>query len=307
MNKEFYDRLTAIVSVENVLLDEPMKKHTTFRVGGNADIFVCPKIDQVSKIVALAKEYEIPITIIGNGSNLLVGDQGIRGLVLAIAKNAEYIRWEEVEDSKMRLHVGAGTLLSKVASEAAKRSLTGMEFAAGIPGSMGGAVVMNAGAYGGEIKDIIVRATVLTPEGEVLELSKEDLELSYRHSCVPDKDYIVLEAVLDLSLGEEDKIRAMMDDFKNRRIEKQPLEYPSAGSTFKRPEGYFAGKLIEDAGLRGYTVGGAQVSEKHCGFVINRGDATAADVLQLIEDVQKKVYDVFQVQMEPEVKMMGEF
>ena len=298
----FYDRLATIVSAQNIILDEPMKKHTTFRIGGNADMFVCPKINQLPDIIALAKEYDVSVTIIGNGSNLLVGDKGIRGLVLAISKSADSI---EVHENCVM--AGAGALLSKVAAEAARNSLTGLEFAAGIPGTLGGAVVMNAGAYGGEIKDVIATVRVLAPNGEVLTLTKDELNLSYRHSCIPEKEYIVLDAVLELRQGEENQIREAMDDFKNRRIEKQPLEYPSAGSTFKRPEGYFAGKLIQDAGLRGYTVGGAQVSEKHCGFVINKDNATAQDVLKLIEDVKQKVYEEFQVELEPEVKMMGEF
>lgn len=302
MYQEFYDKLTGIVPAEKILQNEPMQKHTTFRIGGGADVFVSPAIEQTAPILALAKEYEVPVTIIGNGSNLLVGDKGIRGLVLSFGKEAEGIF---VEGNRMR--VSAGTMLSKTANEAANRSLTGLEFAAGIPGTLGGAIVMNAGAYGGEMKDVVVSAKVLSPEGEVLELSKEELDLSYRHSCIPEKGYIVLEATLELQPGQETTIRETMTDFKNRRVEKQPLEYPSAGSTFKRPEGYFAGKLIQDSDLRGYTVGGAQVSEKHCGFVINKGDATAADVLQLINDVKKIVYDKFQVEMEPEVKMIGEF
>ena len=302
MNQDFYNKLSEIVSPEAILENEPMSKHTTFRIGGNADMFVSPKISQVAEIIALAKEYEVPITIIGNGSNLLVGDKGIRGLVLSFGKEAEEI---QVDGSCMI--VSAGALLAKIAAEAAKRSLTGFEFAAGIPGTLGGAIVMNAGAYGGEIKDVLISATVLTSEGEVIELSNSELDLSYRHSCIPEKGYIVLEAVLEFMPSEETEIREKMADFKNRRVEKQPLEYPSAGSTFKRPEGHFAGKLIQDAELRGYTVGGAQVSEKHCGFVINKGDATAADVLQLIEDVKKNVYDKFQVELEPEVKMIGEF
>ncbi|MBQ8625092.1 MAG: UDP-N-acetylmuramate dehydrogenase [Agathobacter sp.] len=298
----FYDRLAAIVSAQNITLDEPMKKHTTFRIGGNADMFVCPKINQLPDILALAKEYDVPVTIIGNGSNLLVGDKGIRGLVLSISKAAD-----SIEVNGNCVIVGAGALLSKVAAEAARNSLTGLEFAAGIPGTLGGAVVMNAGAYGGEIKDVIATVRVLAPNGEVLTLTNDELDLSYRHSCIPEKEYIVLDAVLELRQGDENQIREVMDDFKNRRIEKQPLEYPSAGSTFKRPEGYFAGKLIQDAGLRGYRVGGAQVSEKHCGFVINKDNATAQDVLKLIEDVKQKVYEEFQVELEPEVKMMGEF
>ena len=273
-------------------------------------MFVSPAIEQIPKIVALAKAHDIPVTIIGNGSNLLVGDKGIRGLVLSIGKGADAVEVSPVDktvEGKVRLSVGAGALLSKVAAEALRNSLTGFEFAAGIPGTIGGAVVMNAGAYGGEIKDVLVSARVLTPNGEILTLTRDELDLSYRHSCIPEKEYIVLDAVLELVKGDETQIRAAMEDYKGRRIEKQPLEYPSAGSTFKRPEGYFAGKLIQDADLRGYRVGGAQVSEKHCGFVINADNATAQDVLTLIEDVKKKVYEEFQVELEPEVKMMGEF
>lgn len=302
INQEFYDKLKVLVPAETVLENEPMSKHTTFRIGGNADVFVSPKVSQVTDILALAKEYKVPVTVIGNGSNLLVGDKGIRGLVLSFGKEAE-----DIKLNGNRMTVSAGTILAKTAAEAAKNSLTGLEFAAGIPGSLGGAIVMNAGAYGGEMKDVVVSAKVLTPAGEIKELSKEELDLSYRHSCIPGQGYIVLEATMELVPGDEIDIRERMADFKNRRLDKQPLEYPSAGSTFKRPEGYFAGKLIQDAELRGYTVGGAQVSEKHCGFVINKDGATAADVLQLINDVKRIVYDKFQVELEPEVKMIGEF
>ena len=302
MYTDFYNKLKEIVSSEAIALNEPMSKHTTFRIGGNADMFVSPKTSQVPQIMKLAEEYQVPVTIIGNGSNLLVGDKGIRGLVVSFGKAAEYV---EVKEN--HITAGAGALLSKVASEALKNSLAGFEFAAGIPGTLGGALVMNAGAYGGEIKDVLVSAKVLTKEGEVKEVLAEDLDLSYRHSCIPKNEYIVLEATIALEKGNEDAIREMMADFRNRRVDKQPLEYPSAGSTFKRPEGYFAGKLIQDADLRGYTVGGAQVSEKHCGFVVNKGGATAADVCKLIADVKKQVYDKFQVEMEPEVKMIGEF
>ena len=302
ISKDFYNKLVGIVSKEAILIDEPMSKHTTFRIGGNADVFVSPKISQISEIIALTKEYNVPVTVIGNGSNLLVGDKGIRGLVLSLGKEAE-----EIQLDGTCMTVGAGTILAKAALEAAKNSLTGLEFAAGIPGTLGGAIVMNAGAYGGEMKDVVISATVLSPEGEIKILSNEELDLSYRHSCIIEKGYIVLEAVLELSVGDEATIRETMEDFKGRRVDKQPLEYPSAGSTFKRPEGHFAGKLIQDAELRGYQVGGAQVSEKHCGFVINTGGATAKDVLQLIEDVKKIVFDKFQVELEPEVKMIGEF
>lgn len=302
MNKEFYDRLLAVVSEGAAAIDEPMSRHTTFRIGGTADVFVSPAIEQIPAIVDLTKEYAIPLTVIGNGSNLLVADKGIRGLVLSIGKGAEGIRMDGT-----RMTVSAGTLLSKAAAEAARNGLTGLEFAAGIPGTLGGALVMNAGAYGGEMKDVVTGAKVLTPSAEVLSLSAEELEFSYRHSCIPEKGYIVLEVTMELAEGDEAQIRDTMADFRARRTEKQPLEFPSAGSTFKRPEGHFAGKLIQDAGLRGYSVGDAQVSEKHCGFVINKGNATAEEVCNLIQDVKRIVYEKFQVEMEAEVKMIGEF
>ena len=302
MKSIFIEQLKGLLGQEQVLLEEPMSKHTTFRVGGPADVFVSPSLEQLPEIMEIAKANEVPVTIIGNGSNLLVGDKGIRGLVISLGKEAENL---SVEGTQMTL--GAGCMLSKAAAEAARRSLSGLEFASGIPGSLGGAIVMNAGAYGGEMKDVIVSCSVLTTKGEVKELSPEELDLSYRHSCITEKNYIVLSATVQLTPREESLIREEMADYKSRRVEKQPLEYTSAGRTFKRPEGYFAGKLIQDAGLSGYTVGGAKVSEKHCGFVINAGNASAADVLQLIQNVQDKVYEVFQVKLEPEVKMIGEF
>ena len=231
-----------------------------------------------------------------------MGDGGIRGLVIEIGKGMDKI---EISDNIMT--VGAGTLLSKAANTAAEHGLSGMEFAAGIPGSVGGAVVMNAGAYGGEMKDIIMDVDVITREGEYRRLTLEELELSYRHSCIIENEYIVIRARLMLQEKDEAQIRQVMEDLKNKRIEKQPLNFPSAGSTFKRPEGYFAGKLIMDAGLRGYSVGGAQVSEKHCGFVVNKGGATASDVVKLMNDVRDKVMEEFGVELEPEVKMIGEF
>lgn len=302
MNCEFCDRLKATFKDIEILKDEPMKKHTTFRVGGPAEMFVSPSLDEISEIMAAAGEFGIPVTIIGNGSNLLVGDKGISGLVLEIGKEAE-----EITVEGNRLRVSAGAMLSKAANVAASNNLGGMEFAAGIPGSLGGAVVMNAGAYGGEMKDIIESVEVLTAEGQKKTLSLKELDLSYRHSCIQEKGYIVLSAVLRLESRPEEEIRAVMAELRDKRVDKQPLEFASAGSTFKRPEGYFAGKLIQDAGLRGYSVGDAQVSEKHCGFVINRGNATAAQILQLISDVQKKVLEEFGVELETEVKMIGEF
>ena len=298
----FYDEITTALPELQVLKDEPMSRHTTFRIGGPADYFVCPDRDQIAAVLAVAKKCGMAITVIGNGSNLLVGDKGIRGLVVEIGSAMNQIMVD-----KNHITAGAGALLSQVAAKAAAAELGGMEFAAGIPGSVGGAVTMNAGAYGGEMKDILRTVTVLTPEGELKTLDVSEMDLSYRHSCVPEQQYIVLEAEIELGYKPEEEIRAQMEELRNKRIEKQPLEYPSAGSTFKRPEGYFAGKLIMDAGLRGYRVGAAQVSEKHCGFVINRKNASAQEVRQLMQDVQDKVKAQFGVMLEPEVKMLGEF
>ena len=298
----FYDEITTALPELQVLKDEPMSRHTTFRIGGPADYFVCPDRVQIAEVLAVAKKCGMAITVIGNGSNLLVGDKGIRGLVVEIGSAMNQIMVD-----KNHITAGAGALLSQVAAKAAAAELGGMEFAAGIPGSVGGAVTMNAGAYGGEMKDILRTVTVLTPEGELKTLDVSEMDLSYRHSCVPEQQYIVLEAEIELGYKPEEEIRAQMEELRNKRIEKQPLEYPSAGSTFKRPEGYFAGKLIMDAGLRGYRVGDAQVSEKHCGFVINRKNASAQEVRQLMQDVQDKVKAQFGVMLEPEVKMLGEF
>lgn len=298
----FYDEITTALPELQVLKDEPMSRHTTFRIGGPADYFVCPDREQIAAVLAVAKKCGMAITVIGNGSNLLVGDKGIRGLVVEIGSAMNQIMVD-----KNHITAGAGALLSQVAAKAAAAELGGMEFAAGIPGSVGGAVTMNAGAYGGEMKDILRTVTVLTPEGALKTLDVSEMDLSYRHSCVPEQQYIVLEAEIELGYKPEEEIRAQMEELRNKRIEKQPLEYPSAGSTFKRPEGYFAGKLIMDAGLRGYRVGDAQVSEKHCGFVINRKNASAQEVRQLMQDVQDKVKAQFGVMLEPEVKMLGEF
>lgn len=298
----FYDEITTALPELQVLKDEPMSRHTTFRIGGPADYFVCPDREQIAEVLAVAKKCGMAITVIGNGSNLLVGDKGIRGLVVEIGS-----AMNQITVDKEHITAGAGVLLSQVAAKAAAAELGGMEFAAGIPGSVGGAVTMNAGAYGGEMKDILRTVTVLTPEGELKTLDVSEMDLSYRHSCVPEQQYIVLEAEIELGYKPEEEIRAQMEELRNKRIEKQPLEYPSAGSTFKRPEGYFAGKLIMDAGLRGYRVGDAQVSEKHCGFVINRKNASAQEVRQLMQDVQDKVKAQFGVMLEPEVKMLGEF
>ena len=299
---ELFDKIFGSFPEMRLMKEELMAKHTTFRIGGPAEVYACPNQEQLPALLEAAKKENAEVTVIGNGSNLLVGDKGIRGLVIEIGSGMNDIR---VEGTK--IVAGAGALLSKVANEAAAAGLGGMEFAAGIPGSIGGAVTMNAGAYGGEMKDVIRQVTVLTPECEQKVLSREELDLSYRHSCIPKNHFLVLEAELSLTPAPEQEIRAKMAELREKRVEKQPLEYPSAGSTFKRPEGYFAGKLIMDAGLRGYAVGDAQVSEKHCGFVINRGNATAAEILQLMKDVQERVKKQSGVTLEPEVKMIGEF
>lgn len=303
MNTLFYGKLVNILGEEFVYLNEPMKNHTTFRVGGPADYYVVPKNgEEVKQIVLLCKEENIPYYILGNGSNLLVGDKGYRGVVIQI-----YKEMNEIVVKGNTIKVQAGALLSRIGNSALNSGLTGFEFAAGIPGAIGGAVVMNAGAYGGEMKDVLEEVTVLTPEGEILQLKKEQLELGYRTSIVARKGYIVLGATIVLEPGNKEEIKAKMDELRVQRTTKQPLEYPSAGSTFKRPEGYFAGKLIQDAGLRGFQVGGAQVSEKHCGFVINKDNATAADIVELMNQVSAIVKEKFGVELEPEVKRLGEF
>ena len=302
MNDQFLTELQNVMGGSGIFMEEPMKKHTTFRVGGPADVLVQPDETALAAILALCRQYHVSYSFIGNGSNLLVGDKGIRGVVIEMTDPMGNI---EVDGTKITAQAGA--MLSKIANTAASNGLGGMEFAAGIPGSVGGAVVMNAGAYGGEMKDIIEKVYVLDENGAQLELDRDALDLGYRHSCIPEKKYIVTKVVLELVPRNEAEIRSEMKKLNEKRAEKQPLQYPSAGSTFKRPEGYFAGKLIMDAGLRGYQVGGAQVSEKHCGFVINKGDATAADICQLMRDVSDKVQAQFGVVLEPEVKMIGEF
>ena len=302
MNDQFLTELENIMAGSGIFMEEPMKKHTTFRVGGSADVLVQPDETTLAAVLGLCRQHNVPYSFIGNGSNLLVGDKGIRGVVIEMTEPMG-----NIEVHGTRITAQAGAMLSKIANTAASNGLGGMEFAAGIPGSVGGAVVMNAGAYGGEMKDIIERVYVLDENGAQLELDRTALDLGYRHSCIPDKKYIVTKVVLELVPRNEAEIRSEMKELNEKRAGKQPLQYPSAGSTFKRPEGYFAGKLIMDAGLRGYQVGGAQVSEKHCGFVINKGDATAADICQLMQDVSDKVQAQFGVVLEPEVKMIGEF
>ena len=299
--QQFEQELATVLEADQIRREEPLSRHTTFRVGGPAEYLVTPQIAQIPQVVELCRCYDLPLTVIGNGSNLLIADGGLRGVVMEIGKAASGIRVIDEED----LAVSAGSLLSETAAFAAKEGLAGMEFAAGIPGSLGGAVVMNAGAYGGEMKDILSGVRVLTQRGEIRVRPADELDLSYRHSRMMDEQDIVLEARLNLTQDSTAVIRARMEELRKKRVEKQPLEYPSAGSTFKRPEGYFAGKLIEDAGLRGFRVGDAQVSEKHCGFVINRGAATAAQILELMQEVQRRVREHSGVDLEPEVRLLG--
>ena len=302
-NHRIENKFCNCLGSDNVKQQEPMSRHTTFRIGGPADFYLCPhSTKEVQEIVEICKEEKLPYFVLGNGSNLLVSDKGYRGVVIQLWKN-----FSDITVKDCCIQAKAGALLSKVAAEALEAGLTGMEFASGIPGTIGGAAFMNAGAYGGEMKDIIKSVKVLDTQGEVRILPKEELKMGYRTSIVKEKGYTVLSVELELAKGNQEEIRNTMEDLKERRTSKQPLEMPSAGSTFKRPEGYFAGKLIMDSGLRGFSVGGAQVSEKHCGFVVNKGGATAMDVLPLIREVQRKVKEQFGVDLETEVRFLGEF
>ena len=301
--QNIYELLCGCAGGENVRRQEPMSLHTTFRIGGPADLFVTPgSIQAVADSIRICKETQTPYAVIGNGSNLLVSDTGYRGVIIQIGRNLNQV---SVNGEEIRAQAGA--MLSVIAKTALSESLTGFEFASGIPGTLGGAAVMNAGAYGGEMKDVLTEVTVLTREGEIRTIPAEKLEMGYRTSLAAKNGWIILEAVLKFQKGDAEAIRGRMEELKMQRVTKQPLDLPSAGSTFKRPEGYFAGKLIMDAGLRGFTVGGAQISEKHCGFVVNKGGATAEDVRNLICAVQKKVQEDAGVKLEPEVKFLGEF
>ncbi len=339
------DQLIQIASPAHVFIDEPMSAHTTFKAGGIADYYVeAISEDVLSSLLRFLNEQNYPFYIVGNGSNLLVSDEGYRGVIITpvgefcevYTDTQEHIRkaadgenddmhGSEMSDSsdkvitcdssenlmtrdlsdKAIIHAGAGCLLSKAASVAASNSLTGLEFASGIPGSMGGAIVMNAGAYGGEMSQVVKSVRAMDMSGDIVELKLEDLELGYRTSIFKKEKMIVLGVDMVLEKGNETDIRAKMNDLNSQRKAKQPLEYPSAGSTFKRPEGYFAGKLIMEAGLKGFTVGGACVSEKHCGFIINKGEATASDIRRLMDEVVIKVKENSGVTLEPEVCLLG--
>lgn len=303
MNKEYvYKCLLNILDEKDVRLDEPMKKHISFRVGGPADILVKPRTEeQLKNIISFIKKENLPYVVKGNGSNLLVKDGGIRGIVIEISDNFNSY---EIEGNIIKVQSGA--LLSIIGRAALKQNLKGFEFAAGIPGTIGGALAMNAGAYGGEMKDIVKSVKLMDTEGNIFEYTNEEMQFGYRKSILSKTDYIVLSAEIELEEGSYEEIKEKMNDFTNRRVTKQPLNLPSAGSTFKRPEGYFAGKLIDDSGLRGITLRGAQVSDKHCGFVVNLGEAKAKDILDLMYVVKSTVKNKFGVTLEEEVKILGE-
>ena len=303
MSKAFIDFLESIVAAENILLEEPMHKHTTFRVGGPAEVFVTVENkEQLEKIIKYLNLVERPYFILGNGSNLLVGDKGYRGVIIRLGGEFNTLKTEGT-----LLTAGASVLLSAAARAAMENGLTGMEFASGIPGSIGGGVKMNAGAYDGEMRQIVESVQVMYKDGSILDLDNETMEFGSRNSVIKNRPYVVLQVSLRLQPGNREEILARMNELAARRKEKQPLEFASAGSTFKRPEGYFAGKLIMDSGLRGARIGGAQISEKHCGFVINDGTATAADIAELIQEVSETVKEKFGVTLEPEVILLGDF
>ena len=295
------DRKEILNICENAVFDEMMSAHTSFKIGGAADVFASVKsVDEVRGLIDYCKKNDVPYMIMGNGTNMLVGDGGIRGVVIQISANMQNCKIDGET-----VYAEAGILMSKLSKLILKEELTGFETLSGIPGTLGGGIYMNAGAYGGEIKDVVSEVTYITQSGEIKTITNAEADFSYRHSRFEDEKGTILSATLKLKKGNADEIKAAMDDYNKRRSDKQPLSMPSAGSTFKRPEGYFAGKLIQDCDLMGYSIGGAQISEKHAGFVVNKGGATAKDVLDLIEYTQKTVKEKFGVDLEPEVRLIG--
>ena len=301
MSDEIVTRLINITGKDNVRINEPMKNHTTFKIGGPAQYYVTPEsVTQIQEVVSLCRDMNIPLHVIGNGSNILVGDDGVNGVVLALFNTfSDY----EIKDNVITAQ--AGMSLIKLAVIALREGLTGLEFASGIPGSVGGAVYMNAGAYDGQMKDVVTSVTVLDEAGNIRILGRDELDMGYRTSAVAKHNMIVLQVIIELKAGNKEQIKDRMNQLSELRKQKQPLEYPSAGSTFKRPEGYFAGKLIADAGLKGYSIGGAAVSEKHAGFVVNMGGATAKDVVELTDYIKKRIIEQFGVTLELEIKKIG--
>lgn len=301
MKEQWVNDLSKIVNPQDVKIDEPLKNYTMTKLGGNADVFVMPSTEEETvEVVKYAHNNRVPIFLLGNGSNMVIRDGGIRGIVLNLSK------LDQIRIEGTTVYAQSGALIKDVSKAAAAKSLTGLEFSCGIPGSIGGAMAMNAGAYGGEINDVIASCKVLTQTGEVLNLTKEQLELGYRKSIIAKNGYYALSSVFELKKGDQETIDATIADLTFKRESKQPLEYPSAGSVFKRPPGHFAGKLIQDSGMQGKGVGGAEVSTKHAGFIINKGNATATDYINTICMVQKAVKEKFDIDLETEVKIVGE-
>ena len=297
---QILDEITSAAGGENIYEKEPMARHTTMAVGGPAALYITPENEEaLISLLKIISKNSLPYYVIGNGSNVIVRDEGYDGIIIALGS-----AFSDIEVSKDIITARAGALLKDISQLAYENSLTGFGFACGIPGSAGGAARMNAGAYGGEMKDIIKQVRALTFEGDICIISNEQMDFGYRHSICSEKDLIITQVVYELKSGDRAQIKASIDDLTAKRIEKQPLEYPSSGSTFKRPEGYFAGKLIMDSGLKGYSIGAAQVSEKHCGFVINKGGASARDVLELIEYIKETVYEKQGVMLQCEVKIL---
>ncbi|MCI8410434.1 MAG: UDP-N-acetylmuramate dehydrogenase [Lachnospiraceae bacterium] len=308
MSIDLKKEIEHILGENQLKIEEPLSCHTTFKMGGKADYFAVPQsLEEIVELIKFCNQRQVPFYILGNGSNVLVGDKGFRGVIIQIGKGMDKVEFGETTGEQTKVLAGAGVSLAKMAKMIASKGLTGFEFASGIPGTLGGAITMNAGAYGGEIKDCILWAKIIDKQGQIHIIEKEDLDLGYRKSVIQKEGYIVVEAEFIFSMGVKEEIEKKMTDLNRQRVEKQPLNYPSAGSTFKRPEGFFAGKLIMDAGLAGYRVGDIMVSTKHCGFVVNVGAGTAKDARQLIEDVSRIVYEKFQVKLEPEVRYLGEF
>ncbi|BAC12512.1 UDP-N-acetylenolpyruvoylglucosamine reductase [Oceanobacillus iheyensis HTE831] len=301
VSHHLYDQLSRITSEENVMVDELIRNHTYTKLGGKADVYITPEsYSEVQDIIKLANKEDVPFTMLGNGSNLIVKDGGIRGIVMNLQKLASIWREED------KIIAQSGARIIDASRTALAESLAGLEFACGIPGSVGGALYMNAGAYGGEIKDVLESTIVVTKEGDIRTLTAVELDLDYRTSNIPDKGYIVLEATFALKKANSSDIKEVMDDLTYKRESKQPLEYPSCGSVFKRPPGYFAGKLIQDSELQGTQIGGAEVSKKHAGFIVNKNNASATEYINLIRHVQKTVSEKFGVQLEREVRIIGE-
>ena len=298
----FIEDLKNILTIDQIKENELMKHHTTFRIGGSADVMIMPNTEEeIVEIIALSNKHNIPYTIVGNGSNILVTDKGIRGIVIKIADN-----FSDVQIEGNLVYAQSGARLTAISRKIYEAELTGFEFASGIPGTVGGGVYMNAGAYDSEMKNVIKTVRALDKTGNVIELSNEEMHFGYRKSRAMEDSLIILSVVIELKHGDKAAIKAKIDDFTNKRVTKQPVSEFSAGSTFKRPEGHFAGKLIEETGLRGYTIGHAKISEKHCGFVINKGDSTCEDMLEFIQKVKHKVYEKTGVKLEEEIKIIGE-